>query len=309
MNREQKAAAIAEIADQLKGSEAVFAVDYRGISVPQAAELRVRLRDADATFRVVKNTLTERAADEAGTETLKALLEGPTALTFVHGDAALAAKALATFGRETDTLAFKGGLLGAESVDAEQIVAISRLPSRDVLYGQLVGLAASPITGLVRGLNALIAGLAIQLSQIAEKKESGEIPAGEPPAAMVEAAAAEAAEAAAPADAEATPEADAPAAEAAPAEEAPSDTDAPAVEAAPAEEAAPEAEAAPAEEAAPAVEAAPAEEAAPEAEAAPPEEAATPEAGASEPSASADEPVQGDAAPTSENDNEADASA
>jgi large subunit ribosomal protein L10 len=185
MNRDQKAAAIAEIAGQLKDSEAVFAVDYRGISVPQAAELRVRLRDADATFRVVKNTLTERAADEAGTETLKALLEGPTALTFVHGDAALAAKALATFGRETDTLAFKGGLLGAESVDAEQILAISRLPARDVLYGQLVGLAASPITGLVRGLNALIAGLAIQLSQIAEKKESGEIPAGEPPAGMV----------------------------------------------------------------------------------------------------------------------------
>ena len=92
MNREQKAAAIAEIADQLKGSEAVFAVDYRGISVPQAAELRVRLRDADATFRVVKNSLTERAVDEAGADALKTLLEGPTALTFVRGDAALAAK-------------------------------------------------------------------------------------------------------------------------------------------------------------------------------------------------------------------------
>jgi large subunit ribosomal protein L10 len=190
MNREQKAAAVAEIAGQLKESEAVFAVDYRGISVPQAAELRVRLREADATFRVVKNTLTERAADEAGADTLKTLLEGPTALTFVHGDAALAAKALATFGREIDTLAFKGGLLGAESVDAEQILAISRLPARDVLYGQVVGLVASPITGLVRGLNALIAGLAIQLGQIAEKKESGEIPAGEPPAGMAEAAAA-----------------------------------------------------------------------------------------------------------------------
>jgi large subunit ribosomal protein L10 len=185
MNRDQKAAAIAEIAGQLKESEAVFAVDYRGISVPQAAELRVRLRDADATFRVVKNTLTERAADEAGTETLKALLDGPTALTFVRGDAALAAKAISTFGRETDTLAFKGGLLGSESVDAEQILAISRLPARDVLYGQLVGLTASPITGLVRGLNALIAGVAIQLGKIAEKKESGEIPAGEPPAGMV----------------------------------------------------------------------------------------------------------------------------
>jgi large subunit ribosomal protein L10 len=87
----------------------VFAVDYRGTSVPQAAELRVRLRDAEATFRVVKNTLSERAADQAGADTLKALLEGPTALTFVHGDAALAAKAIATFARETDTLALKGG--------------------------------------------------------------------------------------------------------------------------------------------------------------------------------------------------------
>jgi large subunit ribosomal protein L10 len=221
MNREQKAAAVAEIADSLKEAEAVFAVDFRGISVPQAADLRTRLRDADATFRVVKNSLTERAADAAGADTLKALLDGPTALTFVRGDAALAAKALQTFRRETDLLEFKGGLLGSEAVDAEQILAIARLPARDVLYGQLVGLAASPITGLVRGLNALIAGLAIQLSQIAEKKESGEIPAGEPPAAAAEPAAE-----AAPAEAEA-PAAEAPAAEAAEAAEA----DAPAAEA------------------------------------------------------------------------------
>ena len=187
MNREQKAAAVAEIAESIKDAAAVFAVDFRGISVPQAAELRTRLREADATFRVVKNSLTERAADQAGAETLKALLEGPTALTFVRGDAALAAKALQTFRRETDLLEFKGGLLGAEAVDSEQILAIARLPARDVLYGQLVGVVASPITGLVRGLNALIAGLAIQLGQIAEKKESGEIPAGEPPASMAEA--------------------------------------------------------------------------------------------------------------------------
>ena len=91
MNREQKAAAIAEIVAQINESEAVYAVDFRGISVPQAADVRTRLRDADASFRVVKNTLTERAADEAGADTLKALLEGPTALTFVRGDAATAA--------------------------------------------------------------------------------------------------------------------------------------------------------------------------------------------------------------------------
>src|SRR5919206_2633263 len=73
---------IEEVAAQIGGSDAVFAVDYRGISVPQAAELRARLRDADATFRIVKNTLTERAADEAEAELLKELLTGPTALTF-----------------------------------------------------------------------------------------------------------------------------------------------------------------------------------------------------------------------------------
>jgi large subunit ribosomal protein L10 len=243
MNREQKAAAVAEIAESLKEAEAVFAVDYRGISVPQAAELRTRLREADATFRIVKNSLTERAADAIGADTLKALLEGPTALTFVHGDAALAAKALQTFRRETEKLEFKGGLLGSEAVDTEQILALARLPARDVLYGQLVGVVASPITGLVRGLNALIAGLAIQLAQIAEKKESGEIPAGEPPAGAAEPAAeaADAAEAEAPAaEAEApAAEAEAPAAEEAPAEETPAET---ATEEAPAEE--PQAEAA-----------------------------------------------------------------
>jgi large subunit ribosomal protein L10 len=196
MNREQKAAAIAEIAENIRESEAIFAVDYRGISVPQAAALRTRLRDADASFRVVKNTLTERAADEAGDRAtaLKTLLKGPTALTFVRGDAATAAKAISQFNRETDLLAFKGGILNGDTLDVEQIQSIARLPSRDVLYQQLVGMVASPITGVVRGLNALISGLALQLGQIAEKKASGEIPAGPAPAAAAteEAPAAEA---------------------------------------------------------------------------------------------------------------------
>ncbi len=184
MNREQKAAAIAEIATQIQESEAVYAVDYRGISVTQAAELRGRLRDADATFRIVKNTLTERAADEAGADGLKTLLAGPTALTFVRGDAAVAAKALRDYARTTpDLLAFKGGLLGSEPVDADQIRAIAALPSRDVLYGQLVGVVASPITGLARTLGALVGGLAVALGGVLEKKESGEIAAGDAPVA------------------------------------------------------------------------------------------------------------------------------
>jgi large subunit ribosomal protein L10 len=184
MNREQKAATIEALAAEIDGSDAVFAVDYRGISVSQVAELRTKLRDADATFRVVKNSLTERAADQVGAESLKPLLSGPTALTFVRGDAAMAAKAIADQARVTQLLPFKGGLMNGDVLDADQIRAISRLPSREALYGQLVGIVASPITGLVRTLGSLVGGLAVALSQVREKKESGEIPAGEPPAAQ-----------------------------------------------------------------------------------------------------------------------------
>lgn len=206
MNREEKATAVAEIAEQIQGSEAVFAVDYRGITVAQIKELRTKLRDSDATFRVVKNTLTERAADKADAEALKSLLEGPTALTFVRGDAAAAAKTIADFQRSTggELLPFKGGLMEGNTLDAAQIVAISKLPSRQVLYGQLVGVVASPITGLARSLNGLVSGLAIALGGVLEKKESGEIPAGAAPAAA--------------ATTEETPEADAPAEAAEPSE-------------------------------------------------------------------------------------------
>jgi large subunit ribosomal protein L10 len=191
MNRDQKAVAIAEIATQIDESDAVFAVDYRGITVAQVAELRTKLRDADASFKVVKNSLTERAADQVGAETLKDFLAGPTALTFVRGDVATAAKAIADYARATQLLPFKGGLMEGAPLDVEQIRSLSRLPSRDVLYGQLVGVVASPIGGLVRSLSALVSGLAVALGQVREKKESGEIPAGEAPAQTEPAAAAE----------------------------------------------------------------------------------------------------------------------
>src|SRR5215204_3101392 len=129
MNRDQKATQIEEIAAQIEGAEAIFAVDYRGISVPQAAELRGKLRDADASFRVVKNRLTKIAAEKAGEDRLAELLEGPTALTFVRGDTAQAAKAISTFSKEHDILAFKGGFMEGLSLDDEKFKSIARLPS------------------------------------------------------------------------------------------------------------------------------------------------------------------------------------
>ena len=169
MNREEKQATIEEIAAQIEAAEAIFAVDYRGISVPQAAELRGRLRDADASFRIVKNRLTKRAADQAGEERLAGFLEGPTALTFVRGDTAMAAKAISSFSKEHEVLAFKGGFMEGLTLDEDRFKSIARLPSRDVLNGQFAGIVASPLTGLVRGLGSMIQGLASQLGQIADQ--------------------------------------------------------------------------------------------------------------------------------------------
>ena len=297
MNREQKAAVIEQIAADITASQAVFAVDYRGITVAQADALRARLRDCDATFRVVKNSLTERAADQAGVAELRPLLEGPTALTFVRGDAAAAAKAISDFARTTQLLAFKGGLMDGAALSGSEVGQIARLPSRDVLYGQLVGLIASPIAGLARTLSALIGGLAVGLGGVLEQKAADPAFAGSPPDREPDAADAgpadsggepEAADAA-PADDEGEAGGEPDAADAAPAHEAEAEAE-PAVEAEAAAEPAVEAEA----DAEPAVEAE--AESEPEAEVAaePEAEAADePEAeAAAEPAAeAADEPA------------------
>lgn len=187
MNREEKSAAIQEIAAQIEESEAIFAVDYRGISVPQAAELRSKLREADASFRIVKNRLTKIAADQVGEERLPELLQGPTALTFVRGDTAQAAKAITTFNKEHEVLTYKGGFMDGTSLDEGAFKSIAKLPGREVLNGQLAGVVASPLTGLVRGLGSMIQGLALQLGQIAEKGlVSSEAPAAEEPPAEPE---------------------------------------------------------------------------------------------------------------------------
>lgn len=183
MNREQKAESVKEIGTELEAASAVFAVDYRGISVPQAAELRTKLREADASFNVVKNRLAKRATEAAGASALDDHLVGPTALTYVRGDAVLAAKAISDFVKRNGVPTYKGGIMDGAALDPDQFMSIARLPGVDVLRGQLVGLAASPLTGIVRTLNQLIQGLATQLGQVAEQGlVSGEAPAASAPA-------------------------------------------------------------------------------------------------------------------------------
>ncbi len=256
MNRDEKAAVIEEIGEEIKASEAIFAIDYRGISVAQAAELRGSLRDADATFTVVKNRLTKIAAEKVGVTGLDGVLEGPTALTFVKGDTAQAAKAITSFNKVHDVLTYKGGFMGETDLDEGKFMAIAKLPSRDTLNAQLAGVVASPIVTLTRGLGSMISGLANQLQQVAEQ---GLVGGKSEPVAEEAPAAEEAPEAEAEAPAEEAPEAEAEA---------------------PAAEEAPEAEEAPAEEAPEAEAEAPAAEEAPEAEAEAPAEADADEAGA-----------------------------
>lgn len=169
LDRQEKEALVEELGEEIRGAESIFAIDYRGISVGQSAELRSKLREADASFRVVKNRLTKLAAEKAGVAELEPMLEGPTALTFVRGDTAMAAKAITTFNREYEVLTYKGGLMGDLPLDEDRFMAIAKLPSRDALNAQLAGIVASPIVGLTRGLGSMVQGLAIQLSQIAEQ--------------------------------------------------------------------------------------------------------------------------------------------
>jgi large subunit ribosomal protein L10 len=181
MNREEKAAVVDEIAGQIAAADAVIAVDYRGVNVSQIAEVRAKLRESDTKLRVVKNSLSERAADQAGAQALKPLLIGPTALALVGGDVAVAAKALSDVQRVLrGPLEFKGGLLNGAVLSADEIRTIARLPARGVLHAQLVGTIAAPLTGLARSLNALISGVAIQLQAIADQGlVSGSEPATE----------------------------------------------------------------------------------------------------------------------------------
>ena len=183
MNKEEKTAVVEQLSKELSDADAVLAVDYRGISVPQAAELRSGLRDADTRFRVVKNRLTLLAAEKAGADPITEHLTGPTALALVNGDIALAAKTIFRLGSEWELLTYKGGIMDGEALDEDTFKTIAKLPGRDALDAQFAGIVASPLTGLVRGLGSMVQGLASQLQQMADQGlVTGEAPAEEAPA-------------------------------------------------------------------------------------------------------------------------------
>ena len=169
MKREEKARVIEELAEKLRGGSAVL-VDYQGMDVARSTQLRARSREAGVEFVVAKNTLTRRAAGEAGVEDLSEYLVGPTALAFSE-DPVASAKLMAEFADQVESFALKGGLLeGGRVLDEAEVVALSRLPGREQLLAQVVGGISSPLTGLVNVLNNTVQGLVVALNQIAEQK-------------------------------------------------------------------------------------------------------------------------------------------
>ncbi len=167
----EKVQKVQEIAELLRGHSDLILSDYRGLTVADITELRRKLSSDQTTFRVLKNTLVKRAASEAGIEGLDEHLQGPIAIAFCGGDITAAAKALNDFGKDSEKLEIRAGLLDGKVIDASQVVVLANLPSRDELLAKLVGSLNSPLSGLVRVLNRPPQSLATVLGQIVKQKE------------------------------------------------------------------------------------------------------------------------------------------
>ena len=168
--RADKVAVVAEIADKLRGAQAVFVSEYRGLTVGQLATVRNALRPSDAEHVVYKNTLARLAVREVGLDGLEELLTGPTALTFVKGDIAGAAKALRESSRTLPALVVKGGVLGESTLSEADVVALADLPSREQLLAMFAGALQAPLVKTAGLLQALPRNFAYGLSALIEKQ-------------------------------------------------------------------------------------------------------------------------------------------
>jgi large subunit ribosomal protein L10 len=151
VKKEDKERAVADLTERLKNTETLLVADYRGLTMPQIDDLRTKLLEHGARFAVVKNTLTRRAAEAAGSEALLALLEGPTAIAFLEsdGDPVAVSKALVDAARNTRVLALRGGLLEGRPVEPDEIESLAKLPPADVLRAQVLGAITAPLTSIL----------------------------------------------------------------------------------------------------------------------------------------------------------------
>jgi large subunit ribosomal protein L10 len=188
VKKEEKERVVADLTERLKNTETLLVADYRGLTMPQIDDLRTKLLEHGARFAVVKNTLTRRAAEAAGSDALLALLEGPTAIAFLEsdGDPVAVAKALVDAARETRVLELRGGMLEGRPVEATEIESLAKLPPVDVLRGQVLGAITAPLTSIVALFTAPLQDLYglidARIEQLQAEGETAEPEAAEPEA-------------------------------------------------------------------------------------------------------------------------------
>ena len=151
MQRSEKERIVGELTDRLKATDTLIVADYRGLTVKEVDDLRTKLIEQGASFTVVKNSLTRRAAEAAGADSVLALLDGPTAIAFLEadGDPVAVAKALSDSARTTKVLAIRGGVMQGKTISAEDIEELAKLPPVDILRGQVLGAVTAPLYAIV----------------------------------------------------------------------------------------------------------------------------------------------------------------
>jgi large subunit ribosomal protein L10 len=167
-----------ELAADLGSADTLIVADYRGLTNKQLEALRDQLLPHGARFRIVKNTLTRRAAEQAGADALLVMLEGPTAIAFIEssGDPAAVAKALAATAKETNVLTLRGGILEGKALSGEEVDRLATLPPVDVLRGQLVGAIVAPLTQLLGLVSAPLRDLhGLIDARIKQLEEHGQV--------------------------------------------------------------------------------------------------------------------------------------
>src|ERR1043166_4418891 len=206
MLRSEKERVVAELAERLRSAETLMVADYRGLTMPEIEELRTRLLEAGARFTVVKNTLTKLAAEQAGTEQVLELIDGPTAIAFLDadGDPVAAAKVLNETARAHDVLEIRGGILEGSVVGDADIKRLATLPPPEVLRAQMAGAVVAPLATIVglftAPLRDLVGVLDARIRQLEEQGETAPEPELEAEAKVEEQPAEEAPEAGASAE-------------------------------------------------------------------------------------------------------------
>jgi large subunit ribosomal protein L10 len=177
--KRDKERVVAELVERLRASDTLIVADYRGLTMSEIDGVRTELLKHGARFSVVKNTLTKRAAEEAGVDGLVELLEGPTAIAFVlEGDMVAVAKSLHDTARQTKVLALKGGIMNGQPVGPDDLQKLASLPPVNVLQGQVLGAVVGPLTEIVglftAPLQGLVGVLDARIQQLQEQGETAE---------------------------------------------------------------------------------------------------------------------------------------